>query len=295
MVSAGKEFFSKRYEQLGGKIVDLKLPLCLRVNTLRISVKEIVSRLEKKGVRLKRISFTKNGFEIVNSSFSLGAISEFFLGYYYIQDSVAQVPVEVLDPKPDETILDCCAAPGGKTTQLAAHMDNQGTLIAYDMKEHRLPALLANLERCGVKNCTVFKGDFVKSALGLKFDKVLLDAPCSGNFLMPDWFEKRDFAGVEQSVLIQRRLLKACVDVLKPDGALVYSICSLEPEEAELNMQWALDNLPVRLEKVSLQLGDPGLTDVFGKKLTSDISLCRRFWPHKTGTQGFFVAKLVRV
>lgn len=296
MVSAGKEFFSKRYAQLGGKIVELSLHSCLRVNTLKISAKELVSRLEKKSVTLTRIPFTKNGFEITKSPFSLGAITEFFLGYYYIQDSVAQIPVEVLDPKPSDIVLDCCAAPGGKTTQIASHMNNQGTLIAFEMKEHRIPGLLTNLERCGVKNCTVFKEDFTKSNLGLRFDKVLLDAPCSGNFLSePNWFEKRDFAGVEQSVMIQRRLLKSCVDVLKSDGVLVYSICSLEPEECELNMQWALDNLPVRLEKVSLQIGDPGLTAVFGKKLHPDISLCRRFWPHKTNTQGFFIAKMVRV
>lgn len=294
---AGRDFFEKRYAKLGGEVIQRVLPQVLRVNTLKITAKELIPRLEKKGVQLKRIPFTRNGFEVVKSPFSLGAITESLLGYYYIQEAAAQIPVEVLDPKPNEVVLDCCAAPGGKTTQAAAAMENQGTLIAFDLKEHRIPSLLMNLERCGVKNTTVFQSDSVQAGkLGLKFDKILLDAPCSGNFLSePGWFEKRDAQGIESSVNIQRRLLKSAVEFLAPGGILVYSICSLEPEEGELNMQWAIDHLPVKLAKVSLQLGDPGLTTVFGQTLSPDITNCRRFWPHKTNTQGFFIAKLVKV
>jgi len=128
MDSVGKEFFERRYKQLGGDIAPLELPQVLRVNTLRITAKELIPRLEKKGVQLKRLSFTRNGFEVIKSPFSLGAITESLLGYYYIQEAAAQIPVEVLDPKPGEIVLDCCAAPGGKTTQAAAAMQNQGTI-----------------------------------------------------------------------------------------------------------------------------------------------------------------------
>jgi len=297
MDSVGKEFFERRYKQIGGDIAPLELPQVLRVNTLRITAKELIPRLEKKGVQLKRLSFTRNGFEVIKSPFSLGAITESLLGYYYIQEAAAQIPVEVLDPKPGEIVLDCCAAPGGKTTQAAAAMQNQGTIIAYDLKEHRIPSLLMNLERCGIKNTTVFQGDVVQAGrLGLKFDKILLDAPCSGNYLSePGWFDKRDEQGIESSVNIQRRLLKSALDFLAQGGTLVYSICSLEPEEGELNMQWAIEHLPIRLAKVNLQIGDSGLTNIFGKSLHPDVANCRRFWPQKTMTQGFFIAKMVKL
>ncbi len=297
MANAGKEFFQHRYEQLGGEIAEIQTLPTLRVNTLKTSAKELIARLEKLGVKLERIPFTKNGYTIVQSKFSLGAITEHLLGYYYLQDAAAQLPVEVLDPKPTDIVLDACAAPGGKTTQLAAHTRNQGTIVAYELKPHRIPSLLMNLERCGITNTTVFEGNaLMASRLGIQFDKILLDAPCAGNYLTETgWFEKRTLDGIQTSSEIQKRLLAGTVNLLKTGGTLVYSTCSLEPEENELNIQWALDNLPVKLEKVSLEIGDPGLTEVFGKKLNPDIAMCKRFWPHKTKTEGFFIAKMVRL
>jgi NOL1/NOP2/sun family putative RNA methylase len=297
MASAGKELFLKRYKALGCEISDVQLKPTLRVNTLKITAKELVARLEKLGVKLERIPFTKNGYRILQSKFSLGAITEYLLGYYYLQEAAAQLPVEVLDPKPTDIVLDACAAPGGKTTQLAAHMRNQGTIVAYELKQHRIPSMLVNIERCGVKNTTVFEGNAVMAGrLGIQFDKILLDAPCAGNYMTEaGWFEKRTLEGVQTSSNIQRRLLYDCVNVLKSGGQLVYSTCSLEPEENELNIEWALKNLPVRLEKVSLPIGEPGLTNVFGQKLHPDIVLCKRFWPNKTGTEGFFIAKMVKL
>ncbi len=290
-----KSWFSKRYEQLGGRIEDIPRLPTIRINSLKKS--EIIPRLEKLGVVLEKIPFTRQGYRVKKSKFSLGAITECLLGYYYLQEAAAQLPVDVLDPKPTDIVLDCCAAPGGKTTQLAANMKNSGTIIAYELKPHRIPSLLMNLERMGVKNTTAFRGDAAKAKeLGIAFDKILLDAPCAGNYLSePDWFEKRTPEGIQQSSSIQRRILKNAVEVLKSGGTIVYSTCSLEPEENELNMQWAIENLPVKLEKINLPIGDPGLTKVFGKELHPDIALCKRFWPHKTKTEGFFMAKLVKI
>ncbi len=294
MANAGKEFFLNRYLQLGGQIAEVTPVPTIRINTLKTNTKEIIPRLEKLGVQLERIPFTRSGYAIKQSKFSLGAITEHLLGYYYMQDSAAQLPVDVLDPKPTDTVLDCCAAPGGKTTQLASNMKNNGTIVAFELKQHRIPSLLMNLERCGVKNSVVFQGDVAQAQLPA-FDKILLDAPCAGNYLTePGWFEKRDLEGVQRSSSIQKRLIKAAIQALTPGGTLVYSTCSLEPEENELNVQWALENFPIRLEKVNLPIGDPGLTNVFGQELHADIALCKRFWPHKTGTEGFFIAKMVK-
>jgi NOL1/NOP2/sun family putative RNA methylase len=246
------------------------------------------------GIKLSKISWLQQGYFVEHSNFSLGASVESLLGYFYIQEAAAQLPVEVLDPKPGEIVLDCCASPGGKTTQLAQVMQNKGAVIALEKKSHRLLSLRNNLERLGVSNCAVYHIDAVKAAqLGIMFDKILLDAPCSGNYAGDrDWFSKRNIEEIRKSARFQREILCAVLSVLKPGGVLVYSTCTLEPEENELNMGWLIDNYKVKLEPVEVRIGDKGISDIFGKKLHASIANCRRFWPHKTGTEAFFMAKV---
>lgn len=284
-----------RYAQLGETVPPtITLTPALRVNTLRIGEEALVARLAKLGVTLSKITWLQHGYRIERTRFSLGASVESLLGYFYLQEAAAQLPVEVLDPKPGELVLDCCAAPGGKTTQLAQHMQNTGVIISLEKKSHRLLSLRNNLERMGVANAAVYHMDAIKAAqLGMKFDKILLDAPCSGNYAGdPSWFSKRTVDDIKKSARFQRDILQAALAALKPGGVLVYSTCTLEPEENELNMQWLLDNHNVTLEPVSAAIGDPGLTVVFDQRLHQSISHCRRFWPHKTGTEGFFIAKV---
>lgn len=264
------------------------------MNILVIKEEELLDRFKTLGVKVEKIPFARFGYWIKHSPFSLGATTEYLRGYYYLQEAAAQLPVQVLDPLPNETVLDMCAAPGGKTTQIAQAMFNTGTLVALEKKQHRLIGLLTNLERMRVRNAAVFHmdGRDVKQ-LGLTFDRILLDAPCSGNYMTDrQWFEKRTIKDIETSAKFQRDLLKAALEVLKPNGVLVYSTCSLEPEENELNMQWLLENYKVQLEKIHINIGDEGLIDVFGKELDASIRNCRRFWPHKTNTEGFFIAKV---
>lgn len=293
MANAGKEFFQTRYRELGGDLKTVEIFPTIRINTLLTTAKELIPRLEALGVKLERIPFTKNGYRVLSTPFSLGAITEYLLGYYYLQEAAAQLPVEVLDAKSTDNVLDMCAAPGGKTTQLAAAMDNKGSITSYELKPHRVTSLLVNLERCNVKNTTVIQGDVRKETK--QFSKILLDAPCSGNYLLEeDWLEKRTLDDIQKSSDIQKRLLQKAIDLMAPNGTLVYSTCSLEPEENELVINWALENFPVKLQKVSLSVGSPGLTNAFGKELHPDLALCKRFWPYKTNTEGFFIAKLVK-
>jgi 16S rRNA C967 or C1407 C5-methylase (RsmB/RsmF family) len=128
------------------------------------------------------------------------------------------------------------------------------------------------------------------SQFKMKFDRILLDVPCSGNFATdPDWFSRRTVRDVERNAKLQREILTEVAKVLKDDGEIVYATCSLEPEEDELNINWAIKNLNLRVEKISCY-GEKALINVFGKQLDSSIENCRRIWPEKT--QGFFVCKL---
>lgn len=288
--------FLERYEQLGQNIVPekIKIPQTIRINTLKIKPEILLKRLKRENVNLVKVPFLDFGYYVDSSDFSVGASVEHLMGYYYLQETAAQIPVQLLKPKKTDLVLDMSAAPGGKTTQLAQYMKNEGAIIALDNHNLRLTSLRNNIERLGVKNTILYQIDaqFVDD-LNLKFDKILLDAPCSGNFCIDkDWFDKRNLDDLKPISRKQKQLLRSAIGVLKPNGELVYSTCSLEPEENELVVDWVLNNYPkMKLQKINLEIGDPGLTEIFGKKINNSIKNTRRFWPNKTKTQGFFIAK----
>lgn len=287
----------KRYQELGCSCKAVKLKDSLRINTLKIEEKEVVSRLKTLKIRLTKIPYADNGY-FYESKFSLASTTEYLNGYIYIQESASQLPAKILDPKPGEIVLDMTASPGSKTTQMAAMMDNKGTIIAIDNDSRRLLSLRNNLERCGVKNTILYKKDarFIMD-FNKEFDKVLLDAPCSGNYVIEEkFFQIKNIQGIMERSRVQKELLRAAVKVLKKDGILVYSTCSLEPEEDEMNIDWLLSKYPeMKLEETGLDVGEPGLVKVFGKKLNPELKKTRRFWPEKTGTEGFYIAKLRKI
>jgi 16S rRNA C967 or C1407 C5-methylase (RsmB/RsmF family) len=190
-----------------------------------------------------------------------------------------------------KTVLDACAAPGGKTTQLADLMGNSGVIVALDIETRRLIALSNQLERCRVKNVVVYENDSREiSRFKTRYDRILLDLPCSGNFVTDKgWFGRRTLKDVERNAALQKEILATTEKALKDDGEIVYSTCSLEPEENELNIDWAIRNLNLRVERVDCY-GSEGLTDVLGLHLDNSIERCRRIWPGET--QGFFLCKL---
>jgi len=290
-----KQFFLDRYRTLGHRLAgDEKTPQAIRVNTLKTSDAEMMETLTSLGVKLARVPYLDHGYVVEESGFSLGASIEYLLGLYSLQESASQSAAQTLAPNAGDTVLDMCAAPGGKTTQIAAYMGNRGQLYAVDVDRRRVYALENNLERCGVENSLVYRGDVTSMEPGTRFNKVLLDAPCSGNYVTdPSWFRKRSIKDVHGNAEVQRRLLSAAVRHLESEGNLLYATCSLEPEEDELNMQWLLRNHEVALEEIDGP-GERGLTEVFGQKLCEEISRCRRFWPDTAHTQGFFLAKVVK-
>jgi len=290
---SGKEFFQKRYEQLGWTLQECNLKQAIRINNTNSKEKNLVERLAGVGVHLEKIPFLTDGYWILESRVSAGATAEYLLGYYSIQEAAAQIPVSLFSNLKGKKVLDIAAAPGGKTVQLADLMENTGSITALDVDKRRLTALGNHLERCHIANTTIYLLDArLVSKFKMKFDRILLDVPCSGNFVTDkNWFRNRIMKDVERNSKLQREILTKAIDCLNEHGEIVYSTCSLEPEENEMNIDWAIKNLDLRIQKINC-FGKEGLTNVFGKKLDSSIRLCKRVWPGET--QGFFVCKLKR-
>ena len=286
-----KEFFVSRYEKLGWKYEHTEPKQAIRINVMNTEKADIIKRLEALGIELEKVPFLENGYWIYHSKFSVGATSEYLLGLYSIQETAAQIPATLFTDLEGKIVLDACAAPGGKTVQLADLMQNTGAIIALDVRRQRLTALSNQLERCHVKNVIAYHLDAKKaSCLNIKFDRILLDVPCSGNFTTdPKWFRQRIIEDVKRNAQLQREILIEATKVLRDDGEIVYSTCSLEPEENELNINWATKTLKLQTEKINCY-GEKAPTNIFGKQLDCSIENCRRIWPGQT--QGFFVCKL---
>jgi NOL1/NOP2/sun family putative RNA methylase len=290
---SSKEFFVDRYRQLGWEFADVQPRQAIRINVSNKG-RNLEERLTAVGVELEKIPFLETGYWVRSSKVSVGAAAEYLLGLYSIQEAAAQIPATLFSGLRGKMVLDACAAPGGKTVQLADLMRNKGVLVALDVKKQRLAALSNHLERCHVGNAVVYNMDARQvSWLKMKFDRILLDVPCSGNFVGErDWFKRRTLVDVRRNAKLQKAILAEATDCLRDDGEIVYSTCSLEPEENEVNMHWAAKQLDLQIEETNCY-GQKGLTEVFGTRLDVSVERCRRIWPGET--QGFFVCKLKKV
>lgn len=291
---SGKEFFTDRYTRLGWQCQEVTLRQSIRINNANAKPQKLIPRLKSLGVHLQKIPWLSSGYWVLESKVSAGATAEYLLGMYSIQEAAAQIPVSVFTYLKGKKVLDAASAPGGKTVHLADLMEKTGVIIALDVDKRRLNALANHLERCHVSNTVVYMLDARQiSKLNQTFDRILLDAPCSGNFAADsDWFRNRSLKDVERNAALQREMLGKAVESMADDGELVYSTCSLEPEEDELNIDWAIKNLPVQIEPITCH-GEKGLTNIFGEQLDPSIKYCKRIWPGET--QGFFVCRLRKV
>ena len=288
---SAKQFFLDRYAELGWNFKEVELRQSIRINFTNAKTKKLPERLRSLGVTIEKIPFLPSGYWIAKSKVSAGATAEYLLGMYSIQEAAAQIPVTLFTALNGKMVLDACAAPGGKTVQLADQMANSGVITALDTSKQRLAVMANHLERCHVSNTAIYHMDAQQAPrLNVTFDRVLLDVPCSGNFAADDeWFSRRTHADVERNAKVQREILSAATRCLADNGEMVYSTCSLEPEEDELNMDWAIKNLGLQIQAVNC-FGGAGLTEVFGRKLDPQVANCKRIWPGET--QGFFVCKL---
>ena len=296
--------FAERYYELWGEralaiaeAMERPLPRCFRVNTLRIQVPALTKLLNKKGFQFTRVPWAREGFCLTREPFSITSTPEYLSGLLYIQEASSMYPPIALEPKPGETIADMAAAPGGKTSYLTQLMENEGIIYAFDVGEERLKETRLNLSRLGVTNAVLFhKSSLHIDELGVEFDKILLDAPCTGSGTIhknPERKASRTMEDVRFCQNLQMKLIEKGLDVLKKGGVLVYSTCSLEPEENEFVIQWVLDSFDVEL--LPLRYGEPALTSPFGIELDEGIKKARRFYPDRHGTSGFFVAKILKI
>jgi NOL1/NOP2/sun family putative RNA methylase len=266
----------------------------IRVNTLKTSKIDLVKRLQSKGFELKD-TVLKEVLAVTKAPLTIGATTEYLLGHYYIQDLSSCIAVEALDIAPNHIVLDLAAAPGGKTTFMAQRMKNTGVIIAFEPSAKRARSMLFNLARCGVYNACIFKMDAMRAdKLEMKFDRVLLDAPCScEGVIAKDPTRKKSHTprDVDYCSTIQEKMIEYAVKTVKPGGILVYSTCSFAPEENEMVLDRLLQNhRNVTVEPINY--GSNGLTR-FGDVIFCDLLRnARRLYPHIHDTTGFFIARL---
>ncbi|KAI5800200.1 NOL1/NOP2/sun family-domain-containing protein [Peziza echinospora] len=276
-------------------------PLVIRTNTLKTTRRDLAQALINRGVTLEPVGkWSKVGLQIFEAPVPLGATPEYLAGNYILQAASSFLPVMALAPQENERILDMAAAPGGKTTYISALMKNTGCVFANDANKARTKGLIGNIHRLGIKNTIVCNHDareFPKLIGG--FDRVLLDAPCSGTGVIskdPSVKTNKTEKDFLQLPHLQKQLLLAAIDSVDhasaTGGYIVYSTCSVTVDENEGVVQYALRMRPnVKLVETGLTFGREGFVSFRGKTFDRKMNLTRRYYPHMYNVDGFFVAK----
>ncbi|MFA5405750.1 MAG: NOL1/NOP2/sun family putative RNA methylase [Candidatus Nanoarchaeia archaeon] len=303
-VELKEEFISRSRELLGSdadeyfKILEVPLTDSFRINTLKIKIKELTSRLEAEGWKLREVPWCKEGYWVDYRSGAIGNTIEHFLGYYYAQEPASMIPPLLMELKSGQVILDMAASPGSKTGQIAGLINDDGLIVANDVRIDRTSILKYNMQRIGVKSVIVTRRDANSYARnGEAFDRVLIDAPCSGEgiirknpYVAVQWSHK----SITKFASAQRRLILSAYKCLKPDGIMVYSTCSLAPEENEDVVNYLLKNTNAVVEKASLKglKARAGVTEWQGQVYDKSVKHCLRVYPQDNDTEGFFIAKI---
>ncbi|MEK6960090.1 MAG: NOL1/NOP2/sun family putative RNA methylase [Nanoarchaeota archaeon] len=278
----------------------LRLRRSIRVNTLKTTSLEIQERLEKDW-KLTPVPWCKDGFyaEHHEGRRDLGNTLEHQIGYYYIQEAASMIPPLAISPWTDSVGLDMCAAPGSKTSQLAQLMQNTGCLVANDYRGDRLSPLGMNLMRCGVLNTvmSLHEGDRFGKFKEL-FDWVLVDAPCSGTGTIRKSLKTINIWNPMMITKLsnqQKRLLDAAWETCKTGGTIVYSTCSVEPEEDEGVVDHLMKKHPdAHVEKIALEglKAAKPVMSFSGVDYDDRVTRALRLWPQDNDTEGFFVCRI---
>lgn len=266
----------------------------IRVNTLKTSREELEDRLQSKGFELSS-TVMPEVLVVDKAPLSVGATTEYLLGLYYIQDLSSCIAVDALDVVEGQAVLDVAAAPGGKTTFIAQKMNNSGSVIALEPNPRRARSMLFNIMRCGVYNTSIFRMDGLQaSKFKMKFDRVLLDAPCScEGVIAKDITRKTSHTpqDVDYCSRIQDKLIEVASRCVKPSGILVYSTCSFAPEENEMVVNRLLEKSGNITVEPIRPVGN-GLSKFGNWTFDGQLKNALRLYPHIDDTTGFFIARL---
>ncbi|WP_406678235.1 16S rRNA (cytosine(967)-C(5))-methyltransferase RsmB [Moorella sp. ACPs] len=269
-------------------------PMAIRANTLKTTVAGLAARLQGEGASVRPAPYAPEGL-IVEGLGAVEASPSFQEGLFYVQDEGSQLVGHALKPEPGSFVIDASAAPGGKTTHLAQLMANRGTILACDVHPSRLELIKENCRRLGVTCVQTALAD--ARELGRRYpglaDYLLIDAPCSGLGVLrrrPDARWRKELAGIKELARLQLEMLLGARRALKPDGVLVYSTCSLAPEENQEVIRQFLE----QAQEFSLVSLKPWLPVVPSDLEAAASQGWVQFLPQRHGTDGFFIARLRR-
>jgi NOL1/NOP2/sun family putative RNA methylase len=273
------------------------LPSVVRVNTIKTEPETARAALEAEGIGVEPCGWHAGLFRLDTQP---GANWPYYHGWLHGQEEVSVVPATVLDPDPGDRVWDACAAPGSKTTQLSALMDDRGLLVATDNNLGRISALRSNAERLGVTNVAVTREDARNHSLkpweSKAYDAALVDVPCSCEGTIrknPDTLDEWTLEHVEGIAGTQKGILRRAVQTVREGGHVVYSTCTFAPEENEAVLDHVLGAEDCRLVEFDLPLDHvPGVTEFEGETFDESVRKAKRIYPHHNDTGGFFCAKL---
>ncbi|MEM2200923.1 MAG: RsmB/NOP family class I SAM-dependent RNA methyltransferase [Ignisphaera sp.] len=272
-------------------------------NNLKIDCNLLIKKLTAFGFELKPVYWHRYGYiatKVVKSP-TLGSTHEFLKGFYYVyRDAASLLPVVALSPTPNSKVLDMCAAPGGKSVHILLAMMDRGLLVANDISKVRVKSLVVNLFRMGLKSYVVISEDatVLPKKINDKFNYILVDAPCSAEgAIMFDKSRKTKTSEEDLARLVLReiKLLLSAIVMAKPGAQIVYTTCSIAPEENEYVLTKVLDLVGddvVNIEPLNIDVGDSGLRRFNDLEFNSKVVCCTRIWPHKHFMEGYFVCSL---
>lgn len=269
---------------------NIKPKVCIRINNLKTNKEEVKKKLIERNIDFE--DGLLEDFLVLNKVKNIEKLDLFKEGLFTIQDEVAGLTAKILNPKPNEKVLDCCSAPGGKTTYMAEIMNNEGEIEAWDIYEHRTSLINQNAKRLGieiiktnVQDATIYKEEYFE-----KFDKILLDVPCLGIGVLkrkPDIKWQKNKENIEEITNIQKKILEVCSKYLKKGGKIVYSTCSILKEENDDIIDEFLEkNTNFKIEKYKFD-------DInYFKKFVKNDRYIQVYQNEKT--DGFFICKMVK-